>query len=405
MRIALISMHTSPAAVPGRGDAGGMNVVVSEAASALAARGHDVSVITRATAAEPAGVRPLQTGHPTGARLISIAAGDPDAPKEALPALVPDFSRAMISRFADDHAFDAVHAHYWLSGVAALPLAARSRVVPAITLHTVGAQKNALLAPGARPEPPLRLAAERAVVMRGAAVAVSRAEAAAIRHASAVPVADDRLVLPGVDTSTFHPRPRDVSRETPTTLRLTVLGRVQPLKGQDLAVCAAVALAQRDPELWSRTELIIAGEPTSGAEPFARQLRELARIGGIAKQVRFLPAQDRESAAQLLAESTLALVPSHSETFGLVALEAAASGTPVIAAAHTGLVEAAPDGVAGALVEGRDPEQWAAVIAALLRDPARLTCLRESARRHALSHDWSAHAAALERIYGSLRLT
>ncbi|QIM15575.1 glycosyltransferase family 1 protein [Leucobacter insecticola] len=396
MRIALVSVHTSPSAVPGSGDAGGMNVVVLKAARALAERGHDVTVFTRATGVLAAGEYPLTPGAQRDARLAVVAAGDPELRKEQLPAILPDFSSA-IMRFG---AFDAVHAHYWLSGIAAGPLAAASGVRPATTLHTVAAQKNARLAAGDTPEPDLRLAGERALAHQSFVIAGSRSELEGIIAGYGTPKLGSAVIHPGVNTELFRPLPADTDTEL---LRLTVLGRVQPLKGQELAVRAAAALAERDPELWARCELVIAGEPTPGSEAYALELRDLARDLGISTRVRFLPAQDRAHAAELLASSALVVVPSHSETFGLVALEAGASGVPTIVGAHTGLLEAAPAGVSGVQVSGRDPAEWAAAMRDLLRDPARRKALGASAREYSVRHNWAAHAAHLERVYAGLR--
>ncbi|MBL3680447.1 glycosyltransferase [Leucobacter chromiireducens] len=388
MRIALISLHTSPAAVPGSGDAGGMNVVVAAAAAALARAGHEVTAFTRATAELPAGTRELEAG----VRLTALPVGDPELRKELLPRLVPEFA----TQLAAHGPFDAVHAHYWLSGLAALPLAQRSGITPAVTFHTVAAQKNARLAPGDRPEPALRLAGERALTRSAQLIACSRSELSGITEGYGEPGRPAAIIHPGVDTELFRPAPGAAG-----PLRITVLGRVQPLKGQDLAVQAALALARRNPELWARSELVIAGEPTPGAEAYAAELRALATRGGIADRVRFLPAQDRAASARLLAESSVVVVPSHSESFGLVSLEAAASGVPAVVAAHTGLLEASPP-TAELRVAGRDPEVWADAIAGVLQDPARRATLGREARSFALAHNWDAHAQRLLEVYGTL---
>ena len=418
MRIALISMHTSPAAVPGSGDAGGMNVVVAEAARALAERGHEVVAATRATAELPPGeysmVDRRSTPRHNTARpapvLVALAAGDPALRKERLPAVVPEFAAGLRGLGP----FDAVHAHYWLSGCAAREAFERPF---AMTFHTLAAQKNARLAPGDAPEPEARVAAERELAAASFVVAGSRSELDAVERSCGPLLSGSAIVHPGVDTALFAPRPpgtpspdrtpslsrgADDSATPATPLRVTVLGRVQPLKGQDLAVRTLAALAALDPQLAARTELVIAGEPTPGAEGYAAHLRELAATEGLADRVRFLPAQTREESAALLASSDVVLVPSHSETFGLTALEAAACGVPVIVGGHTGLVEAAPAGTAGVHMVDRDPHRWAEALAALLGDPARRAALGRSARAHALEHDWRAHAAALERIYCSL---
>ncbi|GAA1321896.1 glycosyltransferase [Leucobacter albus] len=425
MRIALVSMHTSPSAVPGSGDAGGMNVVVAEAAAALAARGHEVVVVTRATRETAAGEYPLTAGPRTteprtteprttepgtSPTLVALEAGDPGLRKERLPGAVREFARGLRA-LAGTRGFDAIHAHYWLSGLAAREAFAQRGGRIAVTFHTIAAQKNANLAEGDAPEPETRLAGERLLAAESFVVAGSRSELRGVIEGYGEPPLGSAVVHPGVDTELFRPRapaahpgaaPHHSATDQSPAHRITVLGRVQPLKGQDLAVRAAIELARRDPELFARTEWVIAGEPTPGAEDYAAGLRALAAQHGVADRLRFLPAQSRREAAALLASSSLVLVPSHSETFGLTALEASACGVPVIAAGHTGLVEAVPDGVAGRHLSDRDPANWAAAIAELLRDGARRARLGSSARAHAERHDWRAHAAQLERCYARL---
>lgn len=410
MRIALVSMHTSPAAVPGSGDAGGMNVVVSEAARALAGRGHEVVVVTRASSAIAPGEYALGAAGgavPGGAgpgnahddpALIALPAGALGLGKGELPTVLPEFAAGL----RDLGPFDAVHAHYWLSGIAARHATADRGTRVAMTFHTLAGQKNARLAPGDAPEPEARVAAERSLTAGCFVVAGSRSELGGVEEFAGTPGLGSAVVHPGVDTGLFRPRRLRQAAGAGDPLRVTVLGRVQPLKGQDLALRAAGTLARTDPGLFARTEWVIAGEPTPGAEDYAAGLRELAERLGIAPSVRFLPAQSRRQAAALLASSALVLVPSHSETFGLTALEAAACGVPVIASAHTGLLEAVPHGIAGELLPDREPGTWAAAIAALLGDDRRRARLGASARTHAEAHDWGAHAEALERIYEGL---
>lgn len=400
MRIALVSMHTSPSEVPGSGDAGGMNVVIAEAATALAARNHDVVVVTRASVNVPAGEYPLGEMHGQHSerrpRLIALAAGPPALAKAELPGVVETFAEGLRGLGA----FEAVHAHYWLSGLAALRAFGDRGPKFAMTFHTLAAHKNALLAPGAHPEPEERVSAERELASASFVVAGSRSELTAVTDFSGTPGLGSAVVHPGVDTSLFRPAPQRPDCAEP--LRITVLGRVQPLKGQDLAIRAAGALAISDPGLFARTEWVIAGEPTPDATAYAASLHTLADELGVTDRVRFLPAQSRTKAAALLASSAVVLVPSHSETFGLTALEAASCGVPVIAAGHTGLLEAVPAGAGAIHVAGRDPNAWSSWIADLLRDPARRASLGAAGRHHAHAHDWRAHAASLESVYARL---
>ena len=421
MRIALISLHTSPGAVPGSGDAGGMNVVVAEAARALARHGHGVEIFTRATNETPAGERALDPHNSTGPRLIALAVGKPSLRKEELPGIATEFG----ARIAEYGPFDAIHGHYWLSGVAAASLAAAQakaigqRVTPALTLHTVAAQKNAHLALGDRPEPQARLDAEASLTGEQFIIAGSHSELAGVVAGYGTPAVGNAVIHPGVDTDLFVPAPTHRRSDSATAtgtgtaaaaaaaaaaadFTITVLGRVQPLKGQLLAVEAMAALGQLDPTLAARTKLVIAGEPTPGAEDYAQALRARATESGISDRVHFLPAQSRTAAAALLTRSTLALVPSRSETFGLVALEAAASGVQTVVGAHTGLLEAAPNGVAGVHVADRDPRTWAGAIRALLNDENLRQLYAIRGRAHAEAHNWDAHATKLLRTYDSL---
>ena len=396
MRIALVSLHTSPGEVPGTGDAGGMNVVVAEHARALHARGHEVVIATRATTALPAGEYPFDPRRPGGPALHAISAGSPDLRKEQLPSVLHTFSAGLAALGP----FDAVHAHYWLSAMAALPVAEQLGLIPACTLHTVAAEKNERLAPGDRPEPGIRLAGEAQLTRETFVVAGSRHELDSIRTHYGEPARGSEVIHPGVDTTLFAPT--EGERRPGEPLRLTVLGRVQPLKGQDLAISALADLVQRHPGIGARVELVIAGEPTPGAEEYASGLRVLAARLGVSAQIRFLPRQSRGDAAALLASSAAVVIPSLSETFGLVALEAAACGVPLVVGAHTGLREAAPENVAALHVHGRNPSKWADALARLLTDAALYEQLSQGARTHALTHSWDAQAAKLEALYVSL---
>lgn len=388
MRISLVSLHTSPFEVPGRRDAGGMNVVVRETALALARRGHSVTVFTRASAVTPPGT----TSVNRDVTLVALPAGDPALRKEDLPQTVPQFSERLRRHDAFTSS-DVVHAHYWLSGLAALPGTEATGTPLFSTLHTVATQKNVY---GGAEEPDARIAGEQRLVDRTVIMTGSASELEGIREGYGPPALGAHIVRPGVDTELFHPAPptsHPTASSHDETLELLVLGRIQPLKGQDLALEAFRVWRERG----GRGRLTIAGEPTPDATDFYRRLREQAKPLG--DSVRFLPAQSRERAAHLLRHHDLVLVPSQTETFGLVALEAAASGTPVLAARTTGLTESVADGVSGLLVESRDPSTWAAALMGLEHDPETLSRLARSARAHAESHSWTEYADQLIRMY------
>ncbi len=389
LRIALVTLHTSPLEQPGRADAGGMNVYLVGVAEALAARGHEVELLTRATDAA-AGAAEVGT-TPGGVPVRFLRAGPlSPVPKASLPTLVPEFTRALRAL----PRFDVVHSHYWLSGLAGLDAAAAWTAPHILSLHTVAALKNERLAPGDRPEPVERLDAERMLVQNSAlTIAATAAERTAILSATDADPARVVGVPPGVDTALFHPTAPDVpSRGRPF---LVVLARIQPLKGIELAVEALSRIPAG-----RRPRLVVAGGTSPGQDEYAAGLRRLADERGVGDDVVFLPAVPRDEAARLLREASLLLVPSHSETFGLVALEAAASGTPVVAARSAGgLAEAVADRVSGVLLEDRSPAAWAEAVDDLLGDPDRLAALSASAAAHARRHTWAQTAGQLERLY------
>lgn len=381
-RVALISLHTSPLAQPGSGDAGGMNVYLVGLAEALAAGGAEVELITR-----DAGEGATHARTPGGVPVRFLQAGPRESvPKAELPALAGEFAQSL----AELPPFEVVHSHYWLSGLAGLEAARAWRAPHILSLHTVAALKNARLAPGDRPEPAVRLDGERMLVRASArTVTATAAERQAVLEAAGEGFDPARVavVAPGVDPLLFHPRSR--AAHDPYLL---VLARIQPLKGIELAIEAVAALPAG-----RRPRLVVAGGTSPGHDDYAAGLRALsARCGA---EVEFLPAQSRSATADLLAGADLLLVPSHSETFGLVALEAAASATPVVAAASGGLVEAVADRVSGVLLADRDPERWAAAIDGLRASPRRLAALGASASEHASRHTWADTARQLRRVY------
>jgi D-inositol-3-phosphate glycosyltransferase len=397
VRIGLVSLHTSPLETPGRGDAGGMNVVVRALADELARAGHRVEVLTRAASVADMGrVETLDSG----AHVRFLQAGDP-APlaKGDLPRVTGEFA-SMLHQL---HPFDVLHSHYWLSGRAALPVARDTRAAHVLSLHTVAVVKNARLAPGDAPEPGLRLDAERVLACRSDAVVTStRSERDAVVAAYGASPRAVAVIPPGVDTDVFRPAavpPPPAGPPAAARLAVAVVGRVQPLKAQDLAVRA---LGLIPPGI--RPHLYIAGEVSgAGSERYRAELERLIQARGLAVDVTFVGALPRPELARLIAGCALVLVPSHSETYGLVTLEAAACGVPVVAAAAPGLVDSVRDGATGVLVRERTERAWAAAIEGLLRDPARRAAMARASVSHARAHAWRAAAARLATLYERVR--
>jgi D-inositol-3-phosphate glycosyltransferase len=259
--------------------------------------------------------------------------------------------------------------------------------------------KNAAIPAASTAEPDRRLRTEMFLANQATAiVAGSAAEATALVDLARAPIDRVWVVPPGVDLDLFAPQ-RAASASTRIRAELgidadipliAVVGRIQPLKDQELAI-RALALAKPGPVM------VIAGEPTPGDDAYLRSLR------GLGGDVRFVGALTREGIADLLAAASLTILPSRSETFGIVALESAASGTPVLAYRGSGMRESVADGISGELVNSREPADWAASIDRLLGDPRRLDALGVSARHHAEPYTWAAAATSLLALYESFR--
>ncbi|ROP77486.1 D-inositol-3-phosphate glycosyltransferase [Frigoribacterium sp. PhB107] len=383
LRIALVSLHTSPGAEPGSGDVGGMNVVVRNQAEALGAAGHEVEILTRRSSPD----EPEAVELAPGVVLRFLTAGPVEAvPKGRHEEFVDEFRE----RLAELGPWDAIHSHHWFSGVAALPIA-RQRGIPHVqSFHSIAAADSTPLSHGERAESPGRLAGEAMLARESdAVVAISHAEAETVTSRLGGDPARVAIVLPGVDAELFRPLAAGETASHPTVV---VAGRLEPLKGPDLAIEAVAAVPA---EL--RPELVIAGGASTEFAGYERDLAALADQSGL--DVRFLGPQTRPGLASLLREARLVLVPSHSETYGLIALEAAASGVPVVAASSGGLRESVVDGVTGVVLDSRDPAVWGETVTRLLGDGELWGRLARASRERALEHPWSLSAAELSDVY------
>lgn len=386
LSVAVIALHTSPYAAPGSGDVGGMNVLIRATAERMAAAGHRVEVVTRRYDRD----QPITEHLAPGLTLRYIDAGPPEPrPKADHEGFVDEFQAGLD---ALGHV-DLVHSQHWLSGMAALPFA-RNRGVPHIqSFHSIAAHTSTDLSHGERAESPGRMPGEAWLAQNSdAIVAVSHAEQRTILERLGAPIERVHVVLPGVDASLFHP-----TEPTTRPRRYVVAAaRIEPLKGLDLAIRT---IAEIDAGI--RPDLLIAGGPTDGADHTLDELRALAVELDVAGRVHFIGPQSRDALAELLSHASAALIPSHSETYGLVALEAAASGIPVLATPTGGLSEAVTAD-SGILLDSRTPRDWAAQLAALLTDAPRLTRLSSSARRYAETRSWSRSTDETLAVYASL---
>jgi D-inositol-3-phosphate glycosyltransferase len=298
-----------------------------------------------------------------------------------------------------------VHSHYWLSGW----VGARTKEiwgVPHITsFHTLGRVKNSALPEEEDPEPPARLAGERKVIVGADRIlAPTPAEAGLLVELYGADPGRIRIVAPGVDRGVFYPRRKDQSKSrlhlTDTRLLLFV-GRLQPLKGPDVAIRAVAEASARAPDVMRDVVLAVVGGSTArdADHDEVTRLMELSSALGIADRVVFFPPQPHGRLADFYSAADAVLVPSRSESFGLVALEAESCGAPVIGAAAGGLRYVIRDGVTGFLVDGRDPVRYADRILRLLSDPGLAARLSAGAIRHAAIFSWDATASDIRGIY------
>ncbi|HEX4061093.1 MAG TPA: D-inositol-3-phosphate glycosyltransferase [Streptosporangiaceae bacterium] len=402
-RIATISVHTSPLDQPGTGDAGGLNVYVVEVAKRLAARDVEVEIFTRAVCRDA----PPVTELAPGVLVRQVIAGPfEELDKADLPAQLCQFTLEVLRAEASytPGRYDLVHAHYWLSGQVGAVAKERWGVPLVQTMHTLGKVKNAALASGEAAEPEIRLRGEAEVIAAAdRLVASTAAEAAELISLYGADVAKVKTVIPGVDPSVFCPGPKLEARRKlglrPDAVVLMFAGRVQPLKAPHVLLHAAARLVDDDPTLADRLVVAFVGGPSGSGRADPDQLAELAARLGISGLVRTEPPCPQAELADWYRAATVALVPSYSESFGLVAVEAQACGTPVVAAAVGGLRTAVRDGVSGVLVNGHDPADYARAVRELVASPQRLASLSAGAIAHAARFSWTDAVDDLMAVY------
>ena len=399
-------VHTSPLDQPGAGDAGGMNIYVVESAERMAAMGVSVDIFTRRHNPDLPDIVELSSG----VRVRHLNIGAYNATKEELPALIPNLSDAF-SKVLEDEKYDVLHSHYWISGKVAMPVAKKFGIPLAHTMHTMARVKNMNLAEGERPEPMIRVQGETQVVAAAdALIANTDAEAASLVSLYEACPDNVSVVSPGVDLYTFTAGSgRKAAREAvglPQDAHiLAFVGRIQPHKGPEVLIRAVAEMLNHSPHLRPKLITVIMGGASGSGVGEVERLKDLVSWLNISDVVRFENPVPRAQIPQWYRAADLVCVPSYSESFGLVALEAQACGTPVVATAVGGLRTAVADGISGVLVDGHDPRAWSSVLARLLQEPQRRVLLSMGAIEHASHFGWDATARGTLDIYDRIIAT
>ncbi|MFP3991618.1 D-inositol-3-phosphate glycosyltransferase [Streptomyces sp. E11-3] len=405
-RVAMLSVHTSPLHQPGTGDAGGMNVYIVELAKRLAAINVEVEIFTRATT----GGLPPKVELAPGVLVRHVDAGPYEGlSKEELPAQLCAFTHGVMQTWAGHRPghYDLVHSHYWLSGHVGWLAAERWGVPLVHAMHTMAKVKNAALAEGDTPEPAARVIGETQIVRAADRLIANTDEESdeLVFHYEADP-AKVAVVHPGVNLERFRPADgRQAARQRlglPQDALIPLFaGRIQPLKAPDVLLRAVAVLLQRRPELRSRLVVPVVGGPSGSGLAKPEGLQKLACRLGIADVVRFRPPVGQNQLADWFRAASVLVMPSYNESFGLVAIEAQASGTPVVAAAVGGLPVAVRDEVSGFLVAGHEPAAYAQALARFVDDEHLVDRMGEAAARHAQSFGWGTAASATADVYSA----
>ena len=393
-------VHTSPLDQPGIGDAGGMNIYVLESAQRMAAMGVEVDIFTRRTESESPEIIEISKG----VRVRYFDCGHGNLTKEQMPVHILGLSKEFL-RIVKDEKYDAIHSHYWISGKVAMPAAAKLRIPLIHTMHTMARVKNLNLAEGESPEPMIRVQGETQVAAAAQAL-IANTDSEAASLVSLYDACPDtvHVVNPGVDLFTFSPGTgRKAAREqigTPAdALIVTFVGRIQPHKGPEVLIRATSELVKHSPQMRPQLIVNIIGGASGANTEEVERLKELATWLNIDDVIHFAPPVPRADLVHWYRAADLVCVPSYSESFGLVALEAQACGTPVVATAIGGLRTAVADGISGVLVDGHDPKAWSSVIARLLHEPQRRVLLSMGAIEHASHFGWDTTARGTLDIY------
>lgn len=393
-RVAVLSLHTSPLAQPGSGDSGGMNVYVRELVSALSQAGVECTTFTRRTSAAQPEMVMVEPNH----RVVHVTAGEFDLAKEHLPEVLPEFGDRVMRHLRSEFPADLVHANYFLSGLVAHRIKHALDVPFVTTFHTLAKVK----AEGGDAESQWRHDAEQEILGCADAICVNcTEEESQLLRLYGQPRGRVEIVSPGVEHAFFTPGDRGGARRAlglpEHSPVLLFVGRIQPLKGPDVAVRALAELGRSDALL-----LVVGGASGQEGDAEASRLRALVDELGLTAQVRFVPPQPHHILSTYYRASDAVVVPSRSESFGLVALEASACGTPVVASAVGGLLTLVDHGETGYLVPDRDPALFAHYLREVIEHPSHAEALGRRGAARARNYTWSLAAARLRRMYADI---
>jgi D-inositol-3-phosphate glycosyltransferase len=399
-RIAVISMHTSPTASLGQNANGGLNVYVREVCNAFSERGIATDIFTRKQSADDPNVEMLAPLS----RVIYLPAGT-DLDKYSLFGEVPFFASHILEFAARENiTYDLLYSHYWLSGEVACLLRPQLAAGWAHTAHTLGLVKNRTLATGARPEPQLRIQVERELAQQADLLIGSTPdEAHELIDAYGADPEHVFMVAPGVDLATFHPMDRTAARREigfGSGRLLLFVGRLERLKGVEIAIRALALLRDRQHD---DVRLLILGEDSrEGDESEKERLKGIAAQAGVRDRVEFVGSVAHHELPFFYAAADVCVMPSYSESFGLVALEAQACGCPVVASGVSGLRSVVRDGVSGYLIDAHEPAAYAERIGRLLADREIAQQMGRRGSLLAQRFSWTRTADRLEELFDSV---
>jgi len=403
-KIATLMVHTSPLDQAGVGDAGGMNICVTESAKKMAQAGLSVDIFTRAN--KPNLPETIEIAD--GVTVKHLVAGPFEGlSKEELPSQLGALSSAFMQhqkKLPNDY-YSLLHSHYWISGQLGWMISERTNIPLIHTMHTTAKVKNLNLAAGEKPEPQVRAIGEEQVVAAATGlIANTDAEAASLVSLYSACPDNIFVVAPGVDLTTYNPADGKADARTRLdiahdAIMLTFVGRIQAHKGPDVLIKATAQMLEHTPYLRSKLAVVIIGGTSGVGVDELDNLKGLARFLKIEDVVHFIAPVVHTQLADWYRASDLVCIPSYTESFGLVALEAQACGTPVVATAVGGLRTAVSDGISGSLVDGHDPKAWSAVICRLILEPQRRVVLSMGAIEHASRFGWENTARKTLDVY------